>query len=54
LNSLIYQNYAIESPVGLIFDTVESSMIVNSSFYQNEALSPEEVLAEITGNCSKL
>ena len=53
-HSQIFQNYAIQSPIGLIFDTVEPSIIDSSNFYQNEALTPQNVLTEVINNCTKL
>ena len=50
----IYNNYAIESPLGLIFETVEDSVIDSSEIYNNLAISPAGILFEITTQCELL
>ena len=52
--SKIHSNYAIESPLGLIFETVDDSIIDNSEIYSNQAFSPVVVLLEITSQCELL
>ena len=54
VKSQIFQNYAIQSPIGLIFETAELSVIDSTNFFQNEPLTPENILVEITSNCNKL
>ena len=53
-NSKIYNNYAIESPLGLIFETVENSIIDHSEIYNNKALNTTYVLSEVSTQCEIL
>ena len=53
-NCKIYNNYAIESPLGLIFETVDDSVIDNSEIYNNQALNKTTMLFEVTTQCELL
>ena len=53
-NSKMYNNYAIESPLGLIFETVDNSIIDNSEIYNNKALTKSIVLSEVSTQCEVL
>ncbi|CAI2380520.1 unnamed protein product [Moneuplotes crassus] len=47
-------NYAVSNPFALIFDAPSTSIISNSTIYDNQALAPAKVKSEITIACSSL
>ncbi|CAI2377304.1 unnamed protein product [Moneuplotes crassus] len=53
-NSSLYNNFAIQNPVGSILETVEASEFTNCSIYDNSYLTNEEVIEEIQAGCDKL
>ena len=45
-DSQIYSNYASQSPISELFDSAFVSVIDNTTIYQNEALSYNEIQSE--------
>ena len=45
-DSMIYSNYASQSPISELFDSAFVSVIENTTIYQNEALSYNEIQSE--------
>ena len=53
-NSQIYNNYASQSPISEMFDSVFTSVIDNSTMYNNIALTYDEIVEELNQNCYRL
>ena len=53
-DSVIYNNYAVNIPVAKLFDSALTSEIHNTTIYENEAMTVDQVKAEVTGTCQKL
>ena len=52
-NSQIFDNYAFENPIGLIFVANKDSIIDSTEIYRNEIVPPLSLIAEMN-NCAKL
>ena len=53
-SSQIYNNYASQSPISEMFDSVFTSVIDNSTMYNNIALTEEEIVRELNDSCTRL
>ena len=53
-SSQIYNNYASQSPISEMFDSVFTSVIGNSTMYNNIALTEEEIVRELNDSCTRL
>jgi hypothetical protein len=53
-NTIIRNNYAVSSSVSQMFDVAGTSVVSNSSIYDNIVLDSDQVTTEISGECSLL
>ena len=53
-NTTITQNYAQNNPMAQLFDSVSLSIIDNTTIYDNQALSQQQILSEFNTDCQLL
>ena len=53
-SSQIYNNYASQSPISELFNSAVMSVIDNTTIYNNEALTYNEIVTEFNITCEKL
>ena len=49
-DSQVFNNYASQSPISELFNSAFVSVIDNTTIYENEALSYDEILSELNGS----